>query len=143
MRHSFIVTLAATTIVFAATAPSWADSTVKVSLTGERMEKMGMTLDTTTVKAGMVTFLVTNDAARTGHEMIVVRLKSKDETLPLNTATHRIDERAIKSLGEVSDLKPNQHGQLKVKMAAGDYILICNIKGHFEAGMTSPFTVTP
>jgi uncharacterized cupredoxin-like copper-binding protein len=29
-----------------------------------------------------------------------------------------------------------------VTLAAGDYVLVCNHKSHFELGMYTPFTVT-
>jgi uncharacterized cupredoxin-like copper-binding protein len=54
----------------------------------------------------------------------------------------RIDESKLKSMGEVAALKPGDTGTLKVKLAAGDYMLLCNHKGHFDAGMYTPITVT-
>ncbi|WP_131114440.1 sulfocyanin-like copper-binding protein [Lichenihabitans psoromatis] len=122
---------------------AFADTVVKVRLTGESHEKMGLEATPSSVPAGKVEFDVTNAAMKTGHEMILVKLASKSETLPLDPAKHRIDEKAIKSLGEVSNLKAGAVGVLKASVTPGDYMLICNIKGHYEAGMAAPFTVTP
>ena len=69
---------------------------------------MGMDLSTSSVPAGKVRFDVVNAAASTGHEMIVVKLSSKDQKLPLDPAKHRIDEAAVKSMGEVSGLRPDR-----------------------------------
>jgi uncharacterized cupredoxin-like copper-binding protein len=74
--------------------------------------------------------------------MVLVKLKSADEKIPLNTAKHRVDEKQLKSLGEVADLKPGGDGQLKAKLTPGTYLLLCNIKGHYEAGMQAKLTVT-
>lgn len=104
---------------------------------------MTITLDRTTVPAGDVTFKVHNDAMTEEHEMVLIKLKSADQTIPVNAAKHRVDESKLKSLGEVADLKAGKDGQLKVKLAAGEYLLLCNIKGHFEAGMKARLTVTP
>jgi uncharacterized cupredoxin-like copper-binding protein len=79
---------------------------------------------------------------RTPHEVILVKLKAKGEQLPLDKAKHRINEKQINSLGEISNLKAWGNGQLIVNVVAGDYLLICNIKGHYEAGMVAALTVT-
>ena len=123
--------------------PALAETIVKVSLTGETGAKMGMDLSASSVPAGKVRFNVVNAASGTGHEMIVVKLPAKDAKLPLDPAKHRIDEKAVKFLGEVSGLKGGQAGSLTVALAPGDYELVCNHKGHYEAGMYAPFTVTP
>ncbi len=104
---------------------------------------MALKLDKDSVAAGEVIFKVHNDAMTEDHEMVLVKLKSANDTIPYNAAKHRVDEAKLKSLGEVADLKPGKDGQLKVKLAAGNYLLLCNIKGHYEAGMKAKFTVTP
>ena len=134
------VSLAVLPLLGAITSAS-ADGVIRVSLIGEKNDKMGMKLDVDTVKAGNVTFVVTNDAKRTPHEMILVMLKANGEQLPLDRAKHRINEKQINSLGEISNLKPGASGQLKANVVAGDYLLICNIKGHYEAGMVATLTV--
>ena len=40
-----------------------------------------------------------------------------------------------------ANLKPGATGQLKVNVLAGDYLLNCNIRGHYETGMVAPLTV--
>ena len=143
MTHSTTSALAILVTLAIGAAPALADTTVKVSLTGEAGGKMGMDLSTPSVPAGKVRFEVVNAAGSTGHEMIVVKLASKDQKLPLDVGKHRLDEKAVKSLGEVSGLKAGQKGTLTVALAPGDYQLVCNHKGHYEAGMYAPFTVTP
>ena len=130
------------TLPLCAITSAWADETIRVSLTGEKNDKkMGMKLDVNAVKAGNVVFVVTNDAKSTSHEVILVKLKAKGEQLPFDKAKHRIDEKQINSIGEISNLKPGANGQLKANLVAGDYLLICNIKGHYEAGMVATLTV--
>lgn len=125
-------------------APAFAaSSTVMVMANGEGGQPMTLTLDKASVPAGDVTFKVHNSAMTEEHEMVLIKLKSANDQIPYNAAKHRVDESKLKSLGEVADLKPGKDGQLKVKLAAGNYLLLCNIKGHFEAGMKANFTVTP
>ncbi|MBB3545244.1 MULTISPECIES: sulfocyanin-like copper-binding protein [unclassified Rhizobium] len=131
--------------VFAAVSiasTSWAATTVKVVEGGEGGGPMTLTLDQSTIKAGETVFAVHNDAMTEEHEMVLVKLKTSDQKIPLVKSKHRVDEKQLKSLGEVSDLKPGADGQLKAKLSAGSYLLLCNIKGHFESGMQAKLTVT-
>ena len=132
----------ATTIALLVSAPAFAATTIKVTEGGEGGGPMTLVMDQTTVKAGEAVFHVHNDAMSEQHEMVLVKLKSADEKIPLNTAKHRVDEKQLKSLGEVADLKPGGDGQLKAKLTPGTYLLLCNIKGHYEAGMQAKLTVT-
>jgi len=40
-------------------------------------------------------------------------------------------------------MQPNASKTLDVTLAAGSYLLICNVPGHYAAGMVTPLTVTP
>jgi hypothetical protein len=83
-----------------------------------------------------------NMAMTEEHEMVLVQLKSADQPIPVLKGKHRIDEKKLKSLGEVSDLKPGADGKLKATLTRGSYLLFCNISGHYEAGMHIALTVT-
>jgi len=96
----------AASAVIAIASPSWAATTVKVTEGGEGGGPMTLTLDQTTIKAGETVFAVHNDAMTEDHEMVLVKLKSADQKIPVVASRHRVDEKQLKSIGEVSDLKP-------------------------------------
>ena len=103
---------------------------------------MGMKLSQASAKAGVVTFQVTNDSKETIHEMIVMFLQDPTKPLPYIDAENRVDEDKAGDKGEVSELDPGKSGALTVPLKAGKYLLICNVPGHYGAGMWTEFTVT-
>lgn len=106
------------------------------------MAMMGITIDVTTVSAGRVTFDVVNDSKDIIHEMLVAPIASTDVDLPYNADEYRVDEEAAGYLGEVSELDPGKGGALTVDLEPGQYLLFCNIPGHFIGGMWTVLTVT-
>lgn len=95
------------------------------------------------VKAGEVTFKVNNDSKDTVHEMIVMYLADPGKPLPYVESENRVDEDKAGDKGEVSELDPGKSGTLTVDLKAGKYLLICNVPGHYGAGMWTEFTVDP
>lgn len=49
----------------------------------------------------------------------------------------------MKVLGEAEDLEPNASKAFEVMLGPGSYLLICNVPGHYAAGMVAPFPVAP
>ncbi len=134
--------LAALAIAAIAT-PGFAATTIAVTESGEGGGAMSIKLEPATVKAGEVTLKVKNDAATEEHEMVLVKLKSPDEKIPFSKKKDRVLEDQLKSLGEVADLKPGASGELTATLKPGTYLVFCNIKGHYRAGMAEKLTVTP
>ena len=124
-----------------------ADSTiVKVELqdttTSDALQGMHMKLDHDSVKAGSVTFRVTNESKALIHEMLVIRTNLPVTALPYDPKKDKFIESKVKSLGEVEEMQPGTSGQLTLNLKPGDYLLTCNQPGHLHAGMWSKFTVT-
>lgn len=101
---------------------------------------MTITVDKTKVKAGEVTFEVTNNSKEMIHEMLVAPADPA-KPLPYVAANSRVDEEASRDLGEVSELDPGKSGSLTITLKPGTYILFCNIAGHYMAGMRMLITV--
>jgi uncharacterized cupredoxin-like copper-binding protein len=104
---------------------------------------MSMRLDQPSVKAGKVTFEVTNWSRSVLHEMIIVAVDNPSAPLPYDYAQARIPEEQVKVLGEAGDLQPNTSTTVELTLSAGFYLLICNLPGHYAAGMVTALNVTP
>ena len=87
------------------------------------------------VAAGKVTFDATN-AGKAEHEMVVVRTdKRPSQLLKGNEASE------AGSVGEISETKAGASKQVTLNLKPGHYVLLCNVPGHFKAGMYKNFTV--
>lgn len=90
------------------------------------------------VRAGQVTFLVRNRGG-VAHDFIVLRTDSAHDKLPQDQQkAQAVEEGRVDGLKE---LPPGRSGQLRVDLAAGQYVLICNVATHYQLGMHLPFTV--
>lgn len=103
---------------------------------------MGIKLDVKEIKAGKVTFEVTNDSKDIIHEMILSPVSATEKELPYLADQYKVDEEKAVHLGEVSELQPGKSGALTVDLKPGTYILYCNIPGHFVGGMWTELQVT-
>lgn len=123
-------------VILPLTAGAAFAETVKVSL-----EDNAIKISQASVKQGKITFQVVNDSITEKHEMVIIAKPAGQ--IPYDAKTKRVIEKKVKSFGEVADLKVGAKGQVAVDLKAGDYVLICNIPGHFMDGMRVDFTVTP
>jgi len=107
-----------------------ASSSVSVKLTDFKV--------TTSAKSaghGKVKFIVANKASME-HELVVIKTSKKAAKLPL--ADGKASEKG--SVGEV-ELAGHKTKSLTLNLKKGHYALICNVGGHYMAGMRTDFTV--
>ena len=122
-----------------------------------------MTPDTMSVGAGMVMFTTTNDGLLE-HQLLVVKLLEHDLDLTnLPVVDTVLIERQFGDDTFIVDAEGNQWGHIigghvghdtmehiaageteerSVNLAAGEYMLLCNLETHYQLGMWSEFTVT-
>ena len=102
-----------------------------------------MTLSANEVKAGLVTFVVKNNATDQTHEFVVVQTDLPTDQIPVNSDTHLIDEEQLTVLGEVEDRDSGAIKRLTLDLKPGRYVLVCNLASRYQSGMHSELTVTP
>jgi uncharacterized cupredoxin-like copper-binding protein len=86
--------------------------------------------------AGKVTFKAVNDGKVT-HELVVLNTDRAPGALPV--AKGKADETG--DLGEAEDIAAGSSKSVTLALKPGHYLLICNLAGHYQAGMHAAFTV--
>ena len=94
----------------------------------------------TDFKAGVIVFVVTNGGT-IHHEFVIV---SGDPAGTTGDAPGRVRE--VNHIGgpsgpEIGDIAPGETKVLTATLPAGTYTAMCNLPGHFAAGMHFQFTV--
>ena len=99
----------------------------------------GIALEETSTPAGSTTFDITNDGPST-HEFVVFTTDLAQDALPVDGST--VTEGNLDLVDEVEDIAPGVGTSLTVDLEPGSYVVICNIEGHYTAGMHAALTVT-
>jgi uncharacterized cupredoxin-like copper-binding protein len=112
---------------------------------------LGITLQTfsitpaqPSVPAGLVDLNVTN-AAAIGHELLIFQTDLAPDKLPIGS-DGRVDEGGAgvqKVFDSGANVDPGKTKTFPIALAAGHYVLVCNLPGHYAGGMHTAFTVTP
>lgn len=133
MRKAFVVlTVATVAAVTAGVAGAAAPTTVNVKL-----KEFKVLPSVKTVKAGKVTFVVSN-VGKINHEMVVVKTNVAPGKLKENAGKEVSEKGAVGGVGET---KPGKSGKVTLTLKAGKYQLLCNLPGHYKAGQYVGFTV--
>ena len=139
----FMLSIGVMIIASIACASPTAPAAVGGASTDTNSQLVGVTLgeftvktDTADVPAGKVTFAVRNDGSAL-HELVV--LESSGATLPVDSQTGKANEdtTGVKHIGEIDGLDAGKTKALTLDLAAGTYLLICNIPGHYHLGMVA------
>jgi uncharacterized cupredoxin-like copper-binding protein len=90
---------------------------------------------TSSAPAGKVTFVAAN-AGATKHEMVVIRTDK-----PAGALLKGSEASETGAVDEIEDIGAGKTQRLSVDLKPGHYALICNLPGHYKAGMFADFTV--
>jgi uncharacterized cupredoxin-like copper-binding protein len=119
-------------------------TTVKVTL-----QEWAVVPAPASVAAGAVLFEVTNSGPEDVHEFVVIKTDLDAGALPVDsTGTVTEDGAGMTVVDEIEDIPVGQTQELTVTLAAGKYVLLCNIysadeqESHYAMGMRIAFDVT-
>ena len=118
---------------------------------GVTLQEFAVGTSTSSVAAGEVTFNATNDGPEDEHEMVVIKTDLAVDALP-TTNDGSVDEEGegVEAIGEIAEFPVGEAASGTYTLAAGSYVLICNIvqdeadgpESHYQEGMRTAFTVT-
>jgi len=105
---------------------------------------MSIALSTNTAPAGKVTFDITNNGPSL-HELVVLKTDIAPGELPENPDEpgQVVEEgEGVVPIGEDGNIPPGTSATLTLNLKPGTYQVICNLPGHYVAGMYTDLTIT-
>jgi hypothetical protein len=95
-----------------------------------------------TVRAGKTTFTIANTGT-IAHELLVFKSDLKPSAYPTNAAGGIKEEGGgVALVSDGANIDPGGSQSRTIDLAPGTYLFVCNIPGHFKAGMFTVVTVT-
>ena len=98
-------------------------------------------LSDSSAPAGEVTFEVKNEGPSV-HEFVVFETDLKPDKLPTDDNGDVAEGDDLEPVDEIEDIEPDATPSLTVDLAAGHYVVACNVPGHYRQGMHTEFTAT-
>ncbi len=103
------------------------------------LDEFSVTVDPTSGAAGPVSFAVAN-AGGSLHNFRVIKSDLAPDALPV--ASNKVDEDQLDVIASSSgNIAAGADQAVSATLEAGDYVLICDVPGHYRLGMYAAFTV--
>lgn len=134
MRRLRALTLASALVLAGCASEPAGDSAATVAVT---LVDDAVSLDPATVPAGSIRFEATNEGTLTHEFEIFAGATATDLPVESNVAVTE----GLDLVDEVEDVVPGATASLTVELDPGTYLVICNLPGHYEAGMAALLTV--
>jgi uncharacterized cupredoxin-like copper-binding protein len=115
---------------------------VSNKITGS-VEEWKVNVSAQSAEAGEVIFAMANYGS-IQHEFLVTKTSYEPGKIPIG-ANNRFDEedKGLSVVDEIPEWAVNDSKVLKIDLEEGTYELLCNLEGHYAAGMHTTFTVVP
>lgn len=134
MRRNLVLALFLTLVTTACSNDADPGSTTTITAT---LSDSAIELDQSSVPAGTTSISVMNEGSLV-HEIEVF---AGDETdLPVTQGV--ADTSTLDLVDEVEDIVPGTSVTLDLDLPPGEYVILCNLPGHYQMGMVTRLTVT-
>ena len=104
------------------------------------MKEFSVAADPASTASGQIAFNLNNEGAVL-HELLIIRTEAAQDALPIKSGAVDAENPALDVVGEIRNVAGGDSGETTAPMPAGKYVLLCNIPGHYNAGMHTAFTV--
>jgi uncharacterized cupredoxin-like copper-binding protein len=104
------------------------------------MKEFSLAATPVSTGSGQITFSVKNDGAVV-HELLVVRTEGDAAALPIKAGAMDEADPGVKVAGKIATIAAGASQSVTAGLPAGKYVLLCNVPGHYGAGMHTAFTV--
>lgn len=119
-----------------AAAPAALAAPTPVTITMGKGSDFQTSVSPASAKAGAIRFTLVNRGSMT-HEAVIIRTATRYDKLPV--ANSKASEKG--RVGAIRKVAGGTRKALTLTLAAGRYVIICNVAGHYQAGMRTAFTV--
>jgi uncharacterized cupredoxin-like copper-binding protein len=139
---ALVLVLAALALAVPLTVARRDESTPSGTPVNVLLEDFKVERDAAVVPAGTVSFRIRNQGPTT-HEFIVVRTDRASDKLPLQRDGLTVNEEApgVEFVDDAEGLDIDDRQSLVLDLAAGNYVLYCNLEGHYLGGMHAALAV--
>lgn len=104
------------------------------------VREWSVTVDAGSAMAGEVTFTVANQGS-IGHEFLVVKTDIEVGKIPLDGDHFPEPADGLEVIDEIGEFPKGTTESLTLMLEPGKYQLVCNLPGHYAAGMHVGFEV--
>lgn len=122
-------------LAFGSATPVAADATIAVSL-----DEFSVAPSPNSATPGVITFNVSNDGAII-HDFHVIQTNLSPGGLPVDQSTAQVDFTQVNVVSSTGTIQGGSSDSTAPNLSAANYVLICNLPGHYEGGMYAAFTV--
>jgi uncharacterized cupredoxin-like copper-binding protein len=102
------------------------------------MKEYTITLNTPTVKAGIVKFGIRNIGTMV-HDFNVIKTDLAPDKLPIDVASAKANTDGL--VKQMINIAQGRVTTTEANLVAGHYVIICNVAGHYQLGMRAGLTV--
>ncbi|MBI2773306.1 MAG: copper-binding protein [Chloroflexi bacterium] len=138
MDRRLLAAMTACALLVAACAAAAPEVDITKGQIGVDLKEHTISLTSREVRSGTVTF-VSRNRGSIAHDLIVLRTDLTPDKVPLDTNTQKAKEDG--RVGGVEEIAPGKNANLRLELAPGHYVLICNVPTHFQLGMRTELTV--